>query len=228
MAIDRSLVTYAYQAIKDKILDRDFYPGEMLIESKLSNSLKMSRTPIREALRMLEQEGLVLSVGNRKQVAVISVDELRQIFEAKRALEIMIMRKAALERTEEDVTILQFYIVKFNEMKKTYVDHLNDAPYFTEWRKINDDFHDEMYRIAKNERVKNIVDQLNQLWHSWRMGTMKMGTRFESNLEEHIAMAIAVIEQDADEAGNAMGIHIDTLYTLVSKVVNAFNGRATI
>lgn len=222
MKVDGSLVLKAYSKLKKKILDREFYPGEVLIESSLSTSLSMSRTPIREALCMLEKEGLVLTVGSKKQVAVISAEELWQIFEAKEALETKIMKSAALNCSDDDKIILNSYIVKFKALKKAFHEKENDEEIFKEWNKLNDDFHNEFYRMSGNKRIKTMVDQLNQLWHSWRVGTLRIGNRFEDNIDEHIAMAESVIDKDIQAASDSMSNHLQSLFNLTNSLITAF------
>ena len=72
-----------YDGVKKKILNMEFAPGECLSEVRISEELNVSRTPVREALGILEQEGLLTSKRRRKYVAFLTLDDLAQIFEIK-------------------------------------------------------------------------------------------------------------------------------------------------
>ena len=77
----------AYDRIKDMILTMKIKPGEIVSENNLSKQLGISRTPVREAIKALEQEGLIIASNRRKRVYVLTVKEIEEIFELKKAIE---------------------------------------------------------------------------------------------------------------------------------------------
>ena len=77
----------AYKRIQDLILGMDIKPGETITENALSNRLGIGRTPVREALKKLEQEGLIITTNRRKRVNVLTVKEIADIFDIKACLE---------------------------------------------------------------------------------------------------------------------------------------------
>ncbi len=212
----------AYEAIKKRIMEVEYLPGETLSESRISEELGMSRTPVREAFNRLVQEGLLQSKGSRTRVAVISIDDLRQIFEAKQALETMIASLAAEKATDKDRKTMQEYIIRMEEMKKRIAAREPSFSYMKEWKPLNYAFHEDLYRIAGNSRIEQIVDTLNQFWHGWRNGIMRIEALSIRNINEHIDICAAIVEKDPKKAGEAMKEHLDSLFNTVKEVITTF------
>ena len=98
----------AYDYIKNKIFKMKLKPGEMVSEYSLAKELNMSRTPVREALKKLEQEGLIISSPNgRKRVFILTIKDINDIFDLKEILEVSIVRWATERGSEEDIEKLR-------------------------------------------------------------------------------------------------------------------------
>jgi DNA-binding GntR family transcriptional regulator len=92
----------AYERIKELILSMEFKPGESVSESRLAQRLGISRTPVREALNKLEQEGLIISSNRRKRVFILTIAETEEIFDLKIAIESGVARWAARRAADPD------------------------------------------------------------------------------------------------------------------------------
>lgn len=212
----------AYNRIKQQILNVEIPPGEGLSELRLSHELGISRTPVREALRILEQEGLVVSHNGRKKVAILTSDDLKDIFELKISIEGLIVENAARLRTEKDIKTLRAISGDMEHLARRISVQKEKFDYFSEWKILNSEFHTTLYRIAGNKRAGALVDNLNLQWHRWRMGVMAMEWRVERNIREHEAIADAIIDGDPDTAKKAMKEHLDDLYNTVDSIIKTF------
>ena len=92
----------AYNYVKKLILSTKLKPGEIISEQSLAEELGISRTPVREALRKLEQEGLIVSNKRRKQVFILTMKDMEEIFDIKEVLESNIARWAAEKGKDEE------------------------------------------------------------------------------------------------------------------------------
>lgn len=212
----------AYSKIRKCILDFEYKPGQSLTESSLSDTLGISRTPIREALRRLEQEGLLEIRNGRKKVATITIEDLHQIFELKIAIEGMVMRKCAEIRSEKDITKLRKMIKKMSDLE-TKVKEGFSKNLFTEWSDLNAAFHTLTYKIADNQRAESIIGNLNLQWHRWRVGITAMEWRLERNIREHILFCEAIINGNGTEAFSLLEKHTKDLLESVVSLIKAFS-----
>src|SRR5690349_17429224 len=101
-----------YEVLKNAILSGELAPGEQLVETSLAKLCKVSRTPIREALRRLEQDGLVYRSDRGLAVRTRSPEEILDIYEVRMMLEATVGRIAAERRTEHDVSMLRHLLVQ--------------------------------------------------------------------------------------------------------------------
>ena len=165
------------QAIKDGVLQ----PGQRLMEIKLADELGVSRTPIREAIRKLEQEGFVVMVPRRgTYVADISLKDIAQVFEIRGALEELAAGLAAERITNDELECLERILVEINE----YMEH-------DDFAKIVDAdvrFHDVLYQASRNQRLVDILHNLREQMLRFRSISMHYPGRLSATWEEHRQM----------------------------------------
>ena len=136
MAVERKLSAenLAYEKIKDALCQRKFGPGTKLLEQSLSTALKMSRTPIRQALKRLAQEGYVEIVPNRGAfVAQPDITDIRELYDVRIELEIFALRLGIEAFTEEDFRFLEELIEQEVYQKKLFRN--TETCYFKHYRK---------------------------------------------------------------------------------------------
>ena len=144
-----------FKTLRQAILKGELEPGERLMEIQLAERLGVSRTPIREAIRKLELEGLVLMIPRKgAEVAKISENNLRDVLEVRRSLEELAIDLACQRMTEEEYDALKQAQEKFSEaVKKGAAIHIAQ----------NDElFHDIIYNSTKNAKLVQVLNNLRE------------------------------------------------------------------
>jgi DNA-binding GntR family transcriptional regulator len=191
----------AYLYLKDLILSGEYKPGDRLIEREVASQLKISRTPIREALFRLESQGFVKTVP-RKGVIVsnISEEEVIEVFTILSSLEVLAARLAA---QKVDEVLIGEFNEKIEKLEAIESDESEGG----------DTEHIEMnlllYKAAKSPKLFDILSGLTDyIQMSANMGYETPGRRKES-IREHIQIMKAVRDKEADMAEYLTKIHIE-------------------
>ena len=191
----------AYAAIKDQILARRFGPTDALSEYKLAALLGMSRTPIREALKQLEQEGLVRVIPRKGVfVAEISVADIHEIYQVRQALECFAATVAA--QRMEDTNIESLIRVSEEAAERLAVRDPGKAFEFD----IN--LHQSIIKSTRNQRLAAILATLKDQVHRLRLLSVEDVARVSRSLAEHRAILEAIRSRDSDAAAAAMRTHM--------------------
>lgn len=176
-------------------------PGERLIETKLAEMLRISRTPIREAIRKLEKEGLVVPLtSGGVGVYSLSRDDLKDLYDCRAALEGLAARQAALRITEEQIAELDGILKKTS----TALD-LGDIETVV---RNNTRFHDAIIQASGNRRLQRIMDELRSQILQVRTVSLHILTR-PGFFAEHQALFQALRKHDPREAETVAKWHID-------------------
>ena len=199
---DSGAVTTAdavYQALRQGILHGDLAPGERLRSDALANDLRVSRTPVREALRKLEAEGLVERSGSGLIVREFSEKDLTELFYVREALEGMAARLAAENATPGE-------IAEIREM----LDDMEVGAAARRYRgaaATDREFHRLICRAAHNERLlqslKSLLDHVRQMQTS----TLYVAGRPAEALKEHRDLLQAIVARDPDRAEELARAH---------------------
>jgi len=188
-----TLHSRVFNQIRNDILNGVYEPGESLIETKLSEELGVSRTPIREALRQLELEGLVQSVPNKGvTVKGVSSQDIQDIYTIRMLIEGLAARWAAekitpeeLEELQEAVDLEEFYTIKED---------------YKQLLKFDTRFHDIIYRASKSMPLMHTLSTFHHYIQKARKLSMSSPRRAREVLEEHKAILQAIIDRDANRA----------------------------
>ena len=168
-------------------------PGEIVSENKLSQELGISRTPIREALKQLEQDGLISSSNRRKRVFVLTIHEVEEIFDLKIAVESHIARWAAERGEKVERSQLQQIVQRMGQFADIPEDISEVHEWIDEWLEIDNQFHALLFQMANNKRSEQIIKNLNYQWHRLRIGLLAMEGRIQKSVKEHANMAQAIV-----------------------------------
>lgn len=192
--------TQAAAIVRAGILGGRYELGQRLNEVELAASLGISRSPVREGLRTLVEEGLVTPVNGRGFfVASFSADEVRELLELRQALDVLAVRLAAARATDEDLDRLGQSLENL-----TAAHHAQDAGN-SPW---SSDFHLGIFEAARNRKLRE---------HGWSVHTQLRLARFRSGAAadrveeahaEHRALLDAIRAHDADEAERRMRRHL--------------------
>jgi DNA-binding GntR family transcriptional regulator len=181
-----------YQVLRHCILHGDLAPRERLRSDALANELRVSRTPVREALRKLEAEGLVAQLGSGLVVRALSEQDLTEIFYVREALEGMAARLASQNATPAEIAEIQELLEDMETVRRRGdVDAL---------RRLTGEFHQLVCRASHNHRLlqslKTLLDHVRQIQTSTLYGE---GRPAEA-LKEHRALLRAIEARDGDRA----------------------------
>jgi DNA-binding GntR family transcriptional regulator len=206
----------AYQYIKSRILNLQFKPGQVLIDSKIANELCISRTPVREAFLRLKSEGLLEYEAHKGwRVYLLSLSDLQEIFDLKLAIEGMVSRKAAGCSDAGLRQQLSEAIDKLEEVTAT------DNP--TSWFEADNQLHLMICQMAHNQHAFNAIKSLDEQWHRLRVGFMFIQGRKGRTISEYRGIVNYILAGDGAEAERLTQVHLknvcDELIELLIKFV---------
>jgi DNA-binding GntR family transcriptional regulator len=194
-----TLTEEAHRRIRADIIEGRFRPNVHLVASDLAKQLAISRTPVREALQLLASEGLVLATRRGYVVREHSVEEIRDIYEVRAALEEMAARLAAERATDEAIAALE----GIGAHTTAVVDHPRDVIV-----DLNDAFHAAIMAAAGNARLL-IINQRNSE-HFFNYNIAKLFTHEEAAdaIAGHAKVVAAIKNRDPDAAARAAREHV--------------------
>ena len=191
-----------FNTLRQAILRGEIKPGERLMEIQLANKLGVSRTPIREAIRKLELEGLVLMIPRRgAEVAEITEKSLRDVLEVRGALEELAVKLACQKITDEQIQELRMAEKEF-EMALSSGD-------VTVYAEADVKFHDVIYRATDNQRLIQLLFNLREQMYRFRVEYLKREEAHGNLLIEHRRIIETIANRDMDAAVDAVCQHID-------------------
>ena len=191
-----------FQTLRKAILKGELKPGERLMEVQLANRLGVSRTPIREAIRKMELEGLVTMIPRRgAEVAEITEKNMRDVLEVRRALEELAVKIACDKITEGELKELAVVAKKFRDVM--YCDNLMQIT------EADVEFHEIIYRATGNMRLIQILSNLREQMYRYRVEYLKDYNSHGILAEEHDEIVNALCARDKVRACRAVIAHID-------------------
>jgi DNA-binding GntR family transcriptional regulator len=192
----------AYEDVKRAILDGRIPPGEALVEENLAEQLQVSRTPLREALQRLVADELVLRLSNgRLQVAPLSVQQVRELFDVRAALEGLVAKQAATQVTPDACEQLRRVTQAIEAAAR---DGRTEAVSLH-----GEEFHTILYGLSGNRYVTRLLTQLkDQIRRYRRIGPVVDAQRALQAAKEHRYLFELIASGKADEVETAMRFHI--------------------
>ena len=190
-----------FNTLRQAILRGELKPGERLMEIALANRLGVSRTPVREAIRMLELEGLVIMIPRRgAQVAQITEQDLNDVLEVRLGLEELAVRFACERITDEEIKALGLAVKEFE--KKMSNNELSAQA------EANVKFHEIIYGATHNQRLVQIINNIREQMYRYRIEYLKDVESRKTLVKEHYEICDALKRRDAESAVEKMCIHI--------------------
>lgn len=202
-----------YEIIREKILSGELKGGERIYENKISQELGVSRSPIREALRMLEQdEFLVLNSSSGIIVNPMKFEDMEEIYQCRMAVE-PFAAKLALERiNEEDISVLQQCVKEAKEY--------HNKKQFNKVIEANTCFHDLIVEKCQNTRLKAFIQKIRSLAILSRVSEFQCYQREDGYLAEHEAILEAIILKDENGVEIRLRDHIVNDYAFYKEQLN--------
>ena len=191
-----------FNTLREAILKGDLEPGERLMEIALANRLGVSRTPIREAIRKLELEGLVVMIPRRgAQVASITKKDLQDVLEVRSSLEVLATELACERINAEQLDALKGALNRFEEVLGS-----GDVSVIA---RADVDFHDVIFSATGNARLVQILNNLREQMYRYRLEYLKDFSSHARLLEEHRQLMEAIAARDQKNAAMIIKAHIE-------------------
>ena len=191
-----------FQTLRQAILRGKLEPGGRLMELHLADMLGVSRTPVREAIRKLELEGLVITIPRRGAVvAQITRTDLEDVLEVRCALEELAVRKACQKMTPEQLILLKQAASRF-EKGIAAGDLMESA-------QADVDFHEVISDATGNRRLIQILNNIRSQVYRYRLENLKNKASHPDLIREHTRLIEALERHDEEEAARFIRVHIE-------------------
>lgn len=195
-----SLADQVFEKLENDIITGVYPRGEVLTELKLVEQLGVSRTPIREALRRLEQERLIKESGKGSVVLGITLDDLMDIMDIRQNVEGLAAFYATQNATKEHLKELE-HIVQLQD----YYSQNKDLEHI---RQMDDRFHDAIYEISGRAVIHDTLLPLHRKTMRYRKISIEDEARLSQSIDEHRAIYEAIAAKDAEKAQQLTSRHI--------------------
>jgi len=201
-----------FNTLRQAILRGELKPGERLMEIQLANKLGVSRTPIREAIRKLELEGLVLMIPRKgAEVAEITEKSLKDVLEIRRALEDLAVRLACEKITKEELKELKKAGDEFKKVLKSQD--------ITEVAEADVRFHDVIYMATDNPKLIQLLNNFREQMYRFRVEYLKKDEVRPQLIAEHDEIIKYITEGNKEEASRVVTRHIENQALTVQDVI---------
>lgn len=191
-----------FNTLRKAILTGKLKPGERLMEVHLAAQLGVSRTPIREAIRKLELEGLVIMIPRRgAEVARITEKSLKDVLEVRRALDALSVELACDRITGEDTERLFAACQDFEQAVKG-----KDAAVIA---RADVALHDIIVEVTGNQRLMQMVNNLSEQMYRYRFVYIQEESQHDKLSAEHREIYESILNRDKERASKAAKVHID-------------------
>lgn len=192
-----------YQSLRNAILNGELAPGERLMEVKLAGRLGVSRTPVREAIRLLEQEGLAVTIPQRgARVAKLSRKEMEDIYELRRCLEQLAVNDVSGKLTPGQVADMRY-------ASKVFEEAVADGD-VSEIEQKDWEFHAVIYEATGNRHLVSVMLTLQEQLGRFRWARLQNKTSFQKLIQEHHRIVDALEKEGPEESLEAVRVHLDT------------------
>jgi hypothetical protein len=187
--------------IREKIFTHELSPGSWIDEKSLTTQFGISRTPLREAIKVLASEGLItMKIRRGAYVTEVDKNEIAQIFHVIALLEGNACKVVAKKATEQQLELLDGIHLR---LEKAAADR--DIDRFFE---LNQEFHDKIQEISGNRWMRKVITDLRQVLKLQRRNSLTKMGRLEQSLQEHRQILSAIISRKGDEAQELMINHL--------------------
>ena len=200
--LHESLGERVYRTVRDLILSQVFPPGSKLNVEQICRDLGVSRTPVWDTMRRLESEGLVNTVP-RHGVFVLNygVDQIRDLFAVRGALEALAVREAAANLDDEPLVLLE---AAMKEMERAAA-----AGEMEQYSRSAIEFHDRVLAAARNQVLSRLLENVYAQILVLRLRSLYLPERVESSVAEHRALFEAVRARDGETGERLARAHAD-------------------
>jgi DNA-binding GntR family transcriptional regulator len=196
-----------YKSLKEMIFKEVFQPGERIYETKIAREFEISRSPVREAIRALEQEGLLVT-DEKSRVTVYepTLKDVEDIYECRKALESLAASLAARHARDEDIKKLSENLKQSREVIRNLKDNQKGSK---EMLHLNTEFHQIIRRSTNNKRLQKQINDLQSLTYFYRKLNMEGEQRCQRIVKEHEEIFELIKNRDEEKTLLLMKEHIN-------------------
>ncbi|WP_321329451.1 GntR family transcriptional regulator [uncultured Ilyobacter sp.] len=192
-----------YEILKKMIIDGEISPEEKIVETEYAEKFQISRTPLREAIRMLELEGYVESHSKGGVIVKnCTKEDVEEIYKIRIALEGIILEEVIKKSSQSDIKKLENII---KETKKIMVENKNNDDVF----KLFSKFNNTLYSIANMTRVEDLIRNMNLYLKRFRKMAVEDFERKKQASDDHVELVNAIKEKDINKALEINKIHLE-------------------
>ena len=199
-----------YERLRAAILNGQYRSSHALVETTLAQEYGVSRTPVREALRRLEHDGMLQRVGRQLVVRVTTPEEVLEIYDCRIVLEGMAAEWAAQHRSDYDLALLE-------NAHERMAEKVSRSP--AEMSAINHVFHERLWRASHNVTLYDLLERLEIHIRRYPEPTVSRPGRWESAMAEHTGILEAIRDRDAERARALSSAHMAVARDLRLKII---------
>lgn len=202
-----------FHTLREAILKGELKPGERLMELQLASKLGVSRTPIREAIRMLELEGLAVTVPRKgAEVAKMTEKDMEDVLQIRRALDELAVSLACDNMTEEKLEQLYKAMIRFEESTQS-----GDVK---QTAQTDVEFHEIIYQAADNPKLVNMLNNLREQMYRYRVEYLKNDDVYPRLIEEHKKIYEGLKQKDKGTVIEIVGYHVVNQEIMVKNIIH--------
>ncbi len=207
-----------YQQLKEQILHLDLPPGSAISETDTASQYNVSRTPVRDAFKALEMEGLLeIQPHVGTFVSLIDLNEISDILYMREVLEHAVLRDLSMHFTQSH--LLKFNIILENQ-KNLLASDLDEISVSREFIKLDNEFHSSLFELAGKRNVWLFLSLVNQQYERFRTFINRTGkTNLEALYEEHCVILDSISNRDLDKLSKTITDHIYGGFNRSSSVI---------
>lgn len=201
-----------FQTLREAILKGELKPGERLMELQLASRLGVSRTPIREAIRMLELEGLAVTMPRKgAEVARMTEKDMEDVLQIRKALDELAVGLACDNMTEESLEQIYGALKNFEESTRS-----RDVKKIAQ---ADVEFHDTIYQAADNPKLVNMLNNLREQMYRYRVEYLKNDTVYPRLIEEHEKIYEGLKRKDKETVVEIVSHHVMNQELVVKNII---------
>lgn len=201
-----------FHTLREAILKGELKPGERLMELQLASRLGVSRTPIREAIRMLELEGLAVTVPRKgAEVAKMTEKDMEDVLQIRRALDELAVGLACDNMTEEKLEQLHEALERFEESTRT-----GDVQQIAQ---TDVEFHEVIYQATDNPKLVNMLNNLREQMYRYRVEYLKSDEVYPRLIQEHEEIYKGLKRKDKERVVEIVGYHVVNQEIMVKNII---------
>ncbi len=196
-----TLPNRVYLIMEEAILQGKIKPGERLIEEELARALGVSRAPIREAMRMMQRDGLIVAVPRKGTfVNSISREDIEEIYEVAGVLEGLAVRLFCQRATDDELAELRDIYEQMEGQSR--------SEDLATYRKLNRDFHEYLIKGSRNKKIKEIYSMFQKQISWFQNVNLSLPGNREISLREHKKILALLLKRNAAAAGDVAAEHV--------------------